>query len=117
MPSRSPLRGVFISRLENFSHASSQLGLDFLLLFELVRVKDMKQGDRKRSVEHCDPDRSRTVCVCVSLSATGGAAVQLYEHCVCSISFERLVRSGDDFLSAVGFITSLLLQRDLCFDN
>lgn len=66
----------------------------------------MKQGDKKRALKRCDPDRTTTVCVraraCV-LSATGGAAVQLYERCVCSISFERLVRSGDDFLSAAAF--------------
>lgn len=45
------------------------------------------------------------MCVCAraSVRPTGGAAVQLYEHCVCSISFERLVRSGDDFLSAAAF--------------
>lgn len=40
----------------------------------------------------------------------------LWKLC-CSISFERVVKSGDNFLSAVSCITTRLLQRALCFDN
>lgn len=42
VPSRSPLHGALLELSTGFSDASSQLGLNFLLLFELVRVKNMK---------------------------------------------------------------------------
>ena len=42
--------------------------------------------------------------------------LRFWKRC-CSISFERLVKSGDHFLPAVSCVTTLLLQRALCFDS
>lgn len=63
----------------------------------------------------------RHLCRCSTEHVTAPLAEKLCYSCLwrlcCSISFERLVKSGDNFLSAVSCITTLLLQKALCFDN
>lgn len=64
----------------------------------------MKQGDKRRALKHCDPDKSTTVCVRACVHPLLPEELRCnFMNTVCSISFERLVRSGDDFLSAAAF--------------